>query len=99
MKNIVLNIFNSIGVACTILLIVVTIMILKEKITDFIDAKKYEYRRKRRFDKPPLAQCYCKDCVIRKENGLCGFGNINNRADNWFCADARPRSTNPDKEA
>lgn len=29
------------------------------------------YKCKHRFDKPPVAQCYCKDCNHRFKNGFC----------------------------
>ena len=32
-------------------------------IKETIENMKYDYRRKHRFDKPPTAACYCKDCV------------------------------------
>ena len=62
-------------------------------IKETIENMKYDYRRKHRFDKPPTAACYCKDCVKWIEKtGVC-LDNCNSRhmADCWFCCFAEPR--------
>ncbi len=48
-------------------------------------------RIKHRFDKPPIAKCYCIDCNHHdNDNGLCSsFGEF--IADNCFCWKADPR--------
>ena len=47
-------------------------------------------RIKRRFDKPPIAKCYCIDCKYHdNKNGRCsGLGEF--IADNCFCWKADP---------
>jgi hypothetical protein len=86
------TILALIGVmACTVILAEIVICVttwIKDKI------KKLEYKRqqKHRFDKPPTAACYCKDC--RKwdpETGTCDdVCNLRRMADNWFCCFADP---------
>lgn len=54
-----------------------------------------EYKRKqavkRRFDKPPLAKCYCVDCdSYEPETGECEAHDGWLVADNWFCWSATP---------
>ena len=58
---------------------------------EFIDKAKHKYRYKHRFDKPPIAKCYCIDCKHHdNDNGLCSsFGEF--IADNCFCWKADPR--------
>lgn len=56
----------------------------------------YRHKRKHRFDKPPLAKCYCIDCENwHKDNEKCWvLGRCT--GDNWFCQDALPRDKDPD---
>ena len=58
---------------------------------ELIRTARYNYRIKHRFDKPPLAKCYCIDCRYRAELGRCKRDNLNHKADNWFCADAEKK--------
>lgn len=67
---------------------------LKEK----IEHLRYVYKYKHRFDKPPLAKCYCRDCenwhphAPAATEGKCwGHAYMAHTADNWFCWDAEPR--------
>lgn len=47
---------------------------------------KYRYKEKHRYDKPPTAKCYCKDCTFHGDDGKC-YGFVNERTnDSWFCA-------------
>lgn len=66
-----------------------------EFIKDKIDEAKHVYRYKHRFDKPPIANCYCVDCKnYNVETHRCyGFHEDSNRlvADNYFCYRAEPR--------
>ena len=45
---------------------------------------KYCYKEKHRYDKPPTAKCYCKDCTFHN-NGV-RYGLINAyTSDEFFC--------------
>lgn len=47
---------------------------------------RYRYKEKHRYDKPPTAKCYCKDCKFHDDNGMC-YGLVNERTnDSCFCA-------------
>lgn len=46
---------------------------------------------KHRFDKPPTAECYCKDCRQHGEDNQCFKFNGKRTADEWFCWDAEPK--------
>ena len=55
------------------------------------------YQCKHRFNKPPLAKCYCKDCEEwhphspQATEGICWAHASWHTADNWFCWNAKPR--------
>ena len=91
-------IFIIFGVASVIFSVGLVIVLAKDSIGDYIDRKKYEYKRKHRFDKPPLAKCYCKDCKGFGRSGECFVHSGWYVAEEWFCWAAKPRSTDPDKE-
>ncbi len=62
-----------------------------EAVKDLIDHLKYQHRIKHRFDKPPTAKCYCKDCRWHYHDGRCDKFETWLTADNWFCWDAEPK--------
>ena len=56
---------------------------------------KYKHEYEHRFDKPPIAKCYCVDCAYySKDSGrcLCHDGWVMN--DTGFCSEAYPRKRN-----
>ena len=77
-------------------------MLLWEFAADTVRDLKWRYKRKHRFDKPPTAQCYCKDCkyytAYGSFHGRCGRGHIEqwNIADNNFCWQAEPLKSDPE---
>jgi hypothetical protein len=89
--------------ACTGTMTVIIIGI-QGFISDLIKGLKWKYKYKHRFDKPPLAKCYCKDCDF--------FGKNNDRedwneclahkgwrvAEEWFCWEATPCENDTEKE-
>lgn len=92
---------------CFFLIIVVAgIMVVTEMLTalmvavvdslqKFVQKKKREHQCKHKFEHPPMAACYCKDCVYHMENQrICVKSrNWKSTRDDWFCADAIPRKT------
>ena len=64
----------------------------------FVEARKlineliYRYQYKHRFDKPPIAKCYCRDCSKWDPiDGECSdHCNSRHMADKWFCCFADP---------
>lgn len=63
-----------------------------ETIKECISKAKWKYQYKHRFDKPPTAACYCKDCKKHgTEQNRCYKFEGWYTADNWFCWDAEPR--------
>lgn len=93
--NYLKDILAAIGIVAIGIVIIVFVMLLTEEIGRIIDNLKYEYRYKHRFDKSPIAKCYCVDCkYYDNETHRCyGFHEDSNRlvADNMFCYRAEPR--------
>lgn len=68
-----------------------------EVIKEGISKVKWQYKYKHRFDKPPTAACYCKDCKKHgTEQNRCYKFDGWYTADNWFCWDADPLERDPD---
>ena len=94
----------AIGFFALAAVVIIAICITIEELTDKIEAFKWKYKREHRFDKPPTAKCYCKDCIFytyKNGCGKCTRGHIDkmwNIADSWFCWQASPHSKDPDKE-
>ncbi len=87
------NIFALLGFGCTIIIIISLFIFLFQILIQLIDDFKYQYRYKHRFDKPPMAKCFCRDCKqhcfeTKKCNKFEGW----HTADNWFCWDAEPNN-------
>lgn len=97
MTNEISKISSLIGAAVMIFGVISLIVYICERIAKFVKQKAYERKMKHRFDKPPIAKCYCKDCVYASGvNSRCDYNN-NHGCDDWFCADATPRKHDPDQ--
>lgn len=72
-------------------IVIGALSILVQNLKEFIERKKYDRMRKHRFDKPPVAKCFCKDCKYwRQSDGLCYHFEEWHTADCWFCWNAEP---------
>lgn len=83
------------GIMFILVFLILAIAMLKDFVVDTIRNLKWKYKYKHRFDKPPLAKCYCKDCRYYISEGNCGDCATHNGwkvADNWFCWSAKPKS-------
>ena len=93
--NVILHFCTMLGAAMIIGLVgflLATILIeFKNKIEDWM----YDYKIKHRFNKLPIAKCYCRDCRYHNpETHRCyGFHENTNRrtGDGCFCYMAEPR--------
>lgn len=86
------------GGAMIVGLLVIAIMMLWELLKDQINMAIYRHKRKHRFDKDPIAECYCKDCVyysIAFER-CSTYGRC--MRDNDFCSLATPNKRDPEKK-
>lgn len=98
MKQGILYFFSIIGITAFGFCLLLLLEVLGEVITEKLMIRKIRNKQKRRFDKPPIAECYCADCIYKKENMICGIGNINHFHDAWFCKDAKPTNRLEDEE-
>lgn len=85
-----------IGGLCLIGVILAIIAAAVIEIKELISKLKWRYKYKHRFDKPPTAKCYCRDCKQHgSETNRCYKFDRWHTADNWFCWDAEPLETAP----
>lgn len=84
------NFFVLIGVLFSLGVLGLILIGIFDFIKQKIDELKNYHRIKHRFDKPPIANCYCIDCKsYNRENGRCYMLN-RDTANNWFCWNAKP---------
>ena len=86
------DVFMEIGIVVTVILIALLVYGILAAVQRFIKERIWTYKYNHRFDKPPLAKCYCKDCFYRGDfsnKNLCRVHNYNT-AEERFCSDAKP---------
>ena len=102
MMQTLINVCAIFGVISLGATLVILLAIILDGVKDFYERCVYTHKRKHRFDRPPLAKCYCVDCVygVKKyeDTVICTQKIINHSADSFFCKDAYPRRNDPDKE-
>lgn len=79
------------GLAFVIFVVMLAIVMLSDFISISIRNAKKRYAIKHRFDKPPIAKCYCIDCKRHSDDGRCYKFEGWLTADSWFCWDAEPK--------
>lgn len=86
------ELFTTVGAFVIIMMIVAMIFAVICAIRDFIRERIWIYRYNHRFDKPPTAKCYCKDCSFYGDFEHTRLCKMHNRsfADDYFCKDADP---------
>lgn len=85
------------GAATVVVLVAFLVIGVLYEIKEWMIRLKWQYKHKHRFDKPPTAACYCKDCKRHNnENQECYKFKGWRTADNWFCWDANPLERDPD---
>lgn len=86
------------GILCIAVVTTLLFLTAKEAICNWIAKKKWEYKYKHRFDKKPVAKCYCKDCKYFEEKAeKCTFFRSYHVLDNWFCSSAKPKKYDSEK--
>lgn len=97
--KIVLYIFASVGLGCTLVVIYELFGLLKDNIIDYRIRQKSKRIIEHRFNKPPTAKCYCIDCKYHGMfNDLCNRDGSRHTADTEFCSNAEPRKIVEEKE-
>lgn len=98
------TIFMAIGVITILALVALLSYFAFDAIRDVVRQRRWQYKYKHRFDKPPTAACYCKDCVYHVEKfsdgmGPCGWPGVSRwTPDNGFCYEAEPRKKDIDND-
>lgn len=97
LKEFIMDVLAMVGGSVIVITVFLALSMLWEYLTDQIDMAKYSHKRKHRFDKPPTAKCYCKDCD-RYETDV-EYCNRFSRyvLDSDFCSYAKPRKRDPEK--
>lgn len=94
MLDIVIYILACFGVAAVMASIYCFARDVKDAISFRIAKKKWENAYMHRFDKPPVAKCYCNDCTHFSSFARgCAIDNRHVN-DNDFCSMAKPRKMN-----
>lgn len=83
------------GVMFIGLLIVVVCSIALYLAEELFDKFKRRYKYKHRFDKKPIAKCYCVDCIyhnVTNESGDARCAMLHRWTyDDFFCGEATPK--------
>lgn len=91
--------FACVGMGCVAIIIYELFELLKDNITDYLIRRKSKRIIKHRFDKPPIAKCYCIDCKHHDmQTDLCHRDGRRHTANTEFCSDAEPRKIVEGKE-
>lgn len=88
------------GFAFIFVIAIISLILVCEGIRDLISTIVWQWKYKHRFNKKPIAQCYCKDCIYRTEDGRCCDTHTVNEyhfADDFFCKYAVPCKKDPEK--
>lgn len=102
MKENLMSFFTLFGIVTSAIISIAIIMFIVMKayyfIVEKIEELKYDYKAKHRFDKPPLANCYCIDCKFyNRKNERCYRLN-QSTADSWFCWNAERKRVENEQE-
>lgn len=87
-----------IGIVCCVSILLVALVFMGMATKDLIQECRYKNRYKHRFDKPPTAECYCKDCKWHIDKGSAKNKCTNvtwadrYTPDNGFCHEAEPKA-------
>ena len=97
MGDTIIGVLAVVGIVSLAFMVFCIGAIIYYHVVDWIDRLKWNYKYKHRFDKPPLAKCYCKDCIYYGNDGSCR-GTYPAHVDDWFCKDATPLKKDPEKQ-
>lgn len=88
------SVFYVIGFVTVLLICAALLVMLIAVAKDWFDRKIFKYRYKHRFDKPPTAKCYCKDCSYHGDNedpSMCKLPGMTRYTPmDGFCYEAEP---------
>ena len=88
------SVFAAVGAIALLTVLLCMVLMIICYLTNIIEEARRQHRIKHRFNKPPTAKCYCRDCKFwNPENGECHVSHTAKgycMADNWFCYSAEP---------
>lgn len=97
-----MTVCSWIGILVVAGCVVMIIYFAFDALRDVVRGWCWSYKYKHRFDKPPTAKCYCKDCVYHTAKdssgmGPCGWPGVSRwTPDNGFCYEAEPMAMKED---
>lgn len=94
--EIMVEVLAVVGFCTLFFIVVIVVNVVLDGIDSLIRRKKREYQYKHRFDEPPMAKCYCIDCITYR-NGFCHLHEFN-ISDDWFCRNATPQEREVKKD-
>lgn len=88
-----LKIFAIVGFGVVIGFVTIIVVGIFYAIGNLCNNIVLNYKIKHRFDKPPKAKCYCKDCknYDMENSQSCMVLHLYGLKQDWFCKDAKPR--------
>lgn len=79
------------GAVTCIGITVMGVVFIFHNIKDLVEELHWRRKFKHRFDDPPTAKCYCRDCNYHMKSGECTLPGITRYTpDNGFCYEAEP---------
>lgn len=96
-----LQLIMVVGAICIVVFAFLLLWMIAAGCKELIYKMIYRYKYKHRFDKPPTAKCYCKDCKWHNvETNRCANVTWADRhtPDNGFCYEAKPKGRDDDAE-
>lgn len=99
----IVQILIALGGGVALILAIATVVIYFLSLKEWISEKRYNYKWKHRFDKPPMAKCYCNDCKFHGGEYVnsCTNPGMNNilMTSESFCSEAEPITYEEAKKA
>ena len=92
-----MTVFGGIGISVVCGGVLIMAYCAFDSLRDVVRGLFWHYKYKHRFDKPPTAACYCKDCKYHVEKdsngaGPCEWPGVSRwTPDNGFCYEADPK--------
>ena len=88
------SVFAAVGLIALLTVLLCMVLMIICEVANIIEETRRQYRIKHRFNTPPTAKCYCRDCKFwNPENGACHVSHTSKgyyMADDWFCYSAEP---------
>ena len=96
-----MTVFSWVGILTVAGFVIMVSYCAFDALRDVVRDWRWQYKYKHRFDKPPTAACYCKDCKWHSEkDNKCSNVTWADRhtPDNGFCYEAEPRKKDIDND-